>query len=144
MAVCCIILRGQHIFSVIQAVYSLFYIVAKCHFFSVVTRKDILKYLWNVRGVSQWTFSTAEGREMDLIIMKKKILTKHLEIIGGGRSCSAVQCTNVRQSQGYFFHIACPICSIAVVPNLGSPDILGLKLPEAFTTSCAGQNIWEL
>ena len=45
MAVCCIILRGQHIYTVIQAVYSLVYFVAKCHFFSVVTGKGILKYL---------------------------------------------------------------------------------------------------
>ena len=29
-------------------------------------------------------------------------------------------------------------------PNLGSSDIFGLKLPEAFTTSCAGQDFWEL
>ena len=35
-------------------------------------------------------------------------------------------------------------CSRAVVPNLGSPDILGLKLPEALITSCAGQDFWEL
>ncbi len=32
-----IILRGQQIYTVIQAVHSLLYIVAKCHFFSVVT-----------------------------------------------------------------------------------------------------------
>jgi len=30
-------LRGQQIYTVIQAVHSLLYIVAKCHFFSVVT-----------------------------------------------------------------------------------------------------------
>ena len=30
-------------------------------------------------------------------------------------------------------------CARSVVPNLGSPDVPGLKLPEAFTTSCAGQ-----
>ena len=32
----------------------------------------------------------------------------------------------------------------AVVPNLESADIFGLKLPEAITTSCAGQDFWEL
>ena len=32
----------------------------------------------------------------------------------------------------------------SVVPNLGSPDIVGLKFPEAFTTSCAGQDFWEV
>ncbi len=32
-------------YTVIQAVHSLLYIVAKCHFFSVVTCKDIIKYL---------------------------------------------------------------------------------------------------
>ncbi len=45
MAVCWVILRGKQIYSVIQAVHSLLYIVAKCHFFSVVTWKDIIKYL---------------------------------------------------------------------------------------------------
>ncbi len=45
MAVCWIILRGQQIYTVVQAVHSLLYIVAKCHFFSVVTWKDIIKYL---------------------------------------------------------------------------------------------------
>ncbi len=30
-------LRGQQIYTVIQAVHSLLYIVAMCHFFSVVT-----------------------------------------------------------------------------------------------------------
>ena len=32
----------------------------------------------------------------------------------------------------------------AVVPNLGPPDVLGLQLPEAFTTTSAGQDFWEL
>ncbi len=32
-----VILRGQQIYTVIQAVHSLLYIVAKYHFFSVVT-----------------------------------------------------------------------------------------------------------
>ena len=32
----------------------------------------------------------------------------------------------------------------AVVPNLGPPDILGLQLPKAFTTTSAGQDFWEL
>ena len=31
-----------------------------------------------------------------------------------------------------------------MVPNLGPPDVLGLQLPEAFTTTSAGQNFWEL
>ena len=29
-------------------------------------------------------------------------------------------------------------------PNLGPPDVLGLQLPEAFTTTSAGQDFWEL
>ena len=29
------------------------------------------------------------------------------------------------------------------IPNLGSPDVLGLQLPEAFIPSCAGQGFWE-
>ena len=33
---------------------------------------------------------------------------------------------------------------IALVPNLRSPDVPGLKLPETFTASCAGQDFWEL
>ena len=31
-----------------------------------------------------------------------------------------------------------------MVANFASPDVLGLKLPEAFTTGCAGQDFWEL
>ncbi len=46
-----VILRGQQIYTVIQAVHSLLYIVAKCHFFSVVTWKDIIKYLQKCEGV---------------------------------------------------------------------------------------------
>ncbi len=43
-------MRGQQIYTVIQAVHSLLYIVEKFHFFSVVTWKDIIKYLQNVSG----------------------------------------------------------------------------------------------
>ena len=32
----------------------------------------------------------------------------------------------------------------AVVPNLGPPDVLGLQLPEAFTTTSDGQDFWKL
>ena len=35
-------------------------------------------------------------------------------------------------------------CFTAVVPNLGPPDVLRLQLPEAFTTTSAGQDFWEL
>ncbi len=47
---CWVILMGQQMYTVIQAVHSLLYIVAKCHFFSVVTWKYIIKYLqkWGV------------------------------------------------------------------------------------------------
>ena len=31
-----------------------------------------------------------------------------------------------------------------MVPILGSPNVLELKLPEAITTSYAGQGFWEL
>ena len=31
----------------------------------------------------------------------------------------------------------------SVVPNLGPPDVLGLQLPEAFTTTSAGQDFLE-
>ncbi len=53
MAVCYfvkVILRGQQIYTVIQDVHSLFYIVAKCHFFSVVTWKHIIKCLQKCEG----------------------------------------------------------------------------------------------
>ncbi len=50
MPVCWVILRGHQIYTVIQAVHSLLYIVAKCHFFSVVTWKDIIQYLQKCEG----------------------------------------------------------------------------------------------
>ena len=31
-----------------------------------------------------------------------------------------------------------------VMPNLGPPDVLGLQLPEVFTTTSAGKDFWEL
>ena len=31
-----------------------------------------------------------------------------------------------------------------MVPNLGPPDVLRLQLPQAFTTTSAGQDFWEL
>ncbi len=54
MAVCWVILRGQQIYTVIQAVHSLLYIVAKCYFFSVVTWKDIIKYLQKCEGCTHF------------------------------------------------------------------------------------------
>ncbi len=54
MAVCWVILRGQQIYTVIQAVHSLLYIVAKCNFFSVVTWKDIIKYLQKCEGCTHF------------------------------------------------------------------------------------------
>ncbi len=47
-------LRGQQIYTVIKAVHSLLYIVAKCHFFSVVTWKDIIKYLQKCDGCTHF------------------------------------------------------------------------------------------
>ena len=32
----------------------------------------------------------------------------------------------------------------AVVPNLGSPDVLGLQLPEALASTANGKGFWEL
>ena len=32
----------------------------------------------------------------------------------------------------------------SVVPNLEPPDVLGIQLPEALTTTSAGQDFWEL
>ncbi len=54
MAVCWVILRGQQIYTVIQAVHSLLYIAVKCHFFSVVTWKDIIKYLQKWEGCTHF------------------------------------------------------------------------------------------
>ena len=36
------------------------------------------------------------------------------------------------------------ISSMTVVSNCSPPDVLGLQLPEAFTTTSAGQDFWEL
>ncbi len=54
MAVCWVILRGQQMYTVIKAVHSLLYIVTKCHFFSVVTWRDILKYLQKCEGCTHF------------------------------------------------------------------------------------------
>ena len=54
MTVCWVILSGQQIDTVIQAVHSLIYIVAKCNFFSVVTWKDIIKYLQKCEGCTHF------------------------------------------------------------------------------------------
>ncbi len=54
MSVCWVILRGPQIYTVIQAVHSLLYIVAKCHFFSVVTWKHVIKYLQKCQGCTHF------------------------------------------------------------------------------------------
>ncbi len=54
MALCWVILRGQQFYTVIQALHSLLYIVAKYHFFSVVTWKDIIKYLQKCEGCTHF------------------------------------------------------------------------------------------
>ncbi len=46
--------QEMQIYTVIQAVHSLLYIVAKCHFFSVVTWKDIIKYLQKCEGCTHF------------------------------------------------------------------------------------------
>ncbi len=52
--VCWVISRGQQIYTVTQAVDSLLYIEAKCHFFSVVTWKYIIKYLQKCEGCTHF------------------------------------------------------------------------------------------
>ncbi len=47
-------LRGQQIYTVIQDINSLLYIIAKYHFFSVVTLKDIIKYLQKCEGCTHF------------------------------------------------------------------------------------------
>ena len=32
----------------------------------------------------------------------------------------------------------------SVVANLGSPDVLGLQLPEALTSTSSGEGFWKL
>ncbi len=54
MAVCWVILRGQQNYTVIQAVQSLLYTIAKCHFFSVVTWKYIKQYLQKGEGCTHF------------------------------------------------------------------------------------------
>ncbi len=54
MAVCWVILSGRQIYTVIQAVLSLLYIVAKYHFFSAVTWKYIIKYLQTCEGCNHF------------------------------------------------------------------------------------------
>ncbi len=54
MAVCWVILRGQQIYTIIQAVHSLIFIVAKWNFFSVVTWRDIIKYLQKCEGCTHF------------------------------------------------------------------------------------------
>ncbi len=51
---CWVILKGQQIYTVIQAVHSLLYIVAKCNFFSVVTWKGIIQYLQKCEGCTHF------------------------------------------------------------------------------------------
>ena len=49
-----------------------------------------------------------------------------------------------------WIHVECGVgeelrrYSRAVVPKLGPLDVLGLPLPESFTTTLAGQDFWEL
>ncbi len=66
LAVCWVILRGQKIYTVIQAAHSLLYIVAKCQFFSVVTWKYIIKYLHKCEGCTHFC---------EILYIKKSILT---------------------------------------------------------------------
>ncbi len=54
MAVCWVILRRQQMHTVIQAVHSLLYIVAKCNIFTVVIWKDIIKYLQKCEGCTHF------------------------------------------------------------------------------------------
>ncbi len=54
MTVCWVILRGQQMYTFIQAVHSLLYIVAKCNFFSVATWNDIIQYLHKCKGCTHF------------------------------------------------------------------------------------------
>ncbi len=94
MAVCWVILRGQQIFTVIQAVHSLLYIVAKCHFFSVVTWKDIIKYLQKCEGCSHFC-------EILYIYIHTYIHTVYTVYIRGGtvHRCHGSVRTSVRGSR---------------------------------------------
>ncbi len=50
--------EGQQIYTVIQAVHLILYIVAKCNFFSAVTWKDMIKYLQKMCGVYSLLWDT--------------------------------------------------------------------------------------
>ncbi len=54
MVVCWVIWRGQQIYTVIQAVHSLLYIVTKCYFFSVVTWKVIIQNVQICEGCTHF------------------------------------------------------------------------------------------
>lgn len=45
-----VILRKEQIYTLIQAVHLLLYIVGKCHYFSVVTGRDIIKWSQKCEG----------------------------------------------------------------------------------------------
>ncbi len=50
----CVLSYFEQMYTVIQAVHSLLYIVEKCHFFSVVTWKDVIKYLQKCEGCTHF------------------------------------------------------------------------------------------
>ena len=41
-------------------------------------------------------------------------------------------------------HPSLPGCSMAVVPNLGPPDVLGLQVPEIPASRGGGEGFWEM
>ncbi len=71
MAVCWVNFRGHQIHTVIviqavnASVNALLYIVAKCHFFSVVTWKDIIKYLQKCEGCTHLCEIRQTDRQTD-------------------------------------------------------------------------------
>ncbi len=76
MAECWVILRGHQIYTIIQALHSLLYIVAKCHFFSVVTLKDIIKYLHKIWGVYSLLWDTVRSlrRWFSILVLADPLL----------------------------------------------------------------------
>ncbi len=84
MPVCWVILREQQIYTVIQAVHSLLYIVAKCHFFSVLIWKHIIKYLQTCEGCTD--FCEILHPSVCLSVFTYSVNTVYLSIISDSSS----------------------------------------------------------
>ncbi len=81
MAVWGVILRGQQMYTVIQAVHSLLFIVAKCNFFSVDTWKGIIKYLQKCEGCTHFCEILYIGLYMTGSVIKTHAMSRKFKTI---------------------------------------------------------------